>query len=178
MSTHIDGQENIADNTLSEHSADKHTEHTVVLFLQEVIEKMGHTAELKVESRPHCLYVYIESESQSILIGRNGRNIDALQLLANIVARRVSEDRIKVILDSGDYRLQHEKMLVKLAHKVSAQVLRTGRSQLLEPMNSFERGVVHRALRDVDQIATYSEGEGVYKQVRIFYSEEYDSYQG
>ena len=74
---------------------------------------------------------------------------------------------LKVVVDSENYRMRHEEQIIRTAYKTAQIVKRTGRSKLLEPMNPFERRLVHTALNDVDGIDTKSEGEGLYKQVRI-----------
>jgi spoIIIJ-associated protein len=104
-----------------------------------------------------------------MLIGRKGKNLDALQLLVNVVTNRLEHSDMKIVLDSENYRSRREENLIRLAHKVGDQVKRSGRSHLLEPMNPFERRLIHTTLNDIEDIATKSEGEGLYKQVRIYH---------
>ena len=145
-------------------------EHGVVDFVTTVCEKMGFPAEVKIMYRePAKLGLRLDSEHANILIGRKGKNLDALQLLANVIAGRFEDSEIKVILDTEGYRGRREEQLVRLAQKVGDQVLRTRGSKLLEPMNPFERRLIHTTLNDIDDLGTESEGEGLYKQVRIFY---------
>lgn len=145
-------------------------EHGVVDFVTTVCEKMGFPAEVRIMYRePNKLGLRLDSEHANILIGRKGKNLDALQLLANVIAGRFEDSEIKVILDTEGYRGRREEQLVRLAHKVGDQVLRTKGSKLLEPMNPFERRLIHTALNDIDNIGTESEGDGLYKQVRVFY---------
>ena len=108
----------------------------------------------------------IESPNSSILIGRKGKNLDAIQLLANVYAAKLDED-YKIIVDSEDYRMRHEEYIVRNAFKCAEYVRKSGKSKLLEPMNPFERRLIHTALNDFDGVETKSEGEGLYKQVRI-----------
>jgi spoIIIJ-associated protein len=103
------------------------------------------------------------------LIGRKGKNLDALQLLANVVASRLDHGDIKIVLDSENYRSRREESLIRLAQKVGDQVKRSKKSQLLEPMNPFERRLIHTTLNDIAEISTKSEGEGLYKKVKVFY---------
>ena len=139
----------------------------VCAFLKGVIEHMGYTAEVSVASRTgRKVNLVIESEDSNIIIGRKGKNLDALQVLANVFAGKIDSER-KIIVDSEAYRVRHEEQIIKNAYKVAQIVRKTGRSHLLEPMNPYERRLVHTALNDVTGIETKSEGEGLYKQVRI-----------
>ncbi|MEN6298027.1 MAG: RNA-binding cell elongation regulator Jag/EloR [Rectinema sp.] len=143
-------------------------ERKIVEWTKEVISRMGYTAELSVAFRePNKLGLRIDTESASILIGKKGRNIDALQLLANVYAGTLGHNDIKVVLDSENYRLRREEALVRIAYETAEEVRRTGRSILLEPMNPFERRIIHTTLNDIIDIETKSEGEGLMKQVRV-----------
>ncbi len=142
-------------------------ESQVCAFLKGVIEHMGYEAEVNVASRTgRKVNITIESADSNIIIGRKGKNLDALQVLANVFAGKIDSER-KIIVDSEDYRVRHEEQIIKNAYKVAQIVRKTGRSHLLEPMNPYERRLVHTALNDVTGIETKSEGEGLYKQVRI-----------
>lgn len=142
-------------------------ESQVCQFLDGVIEHMGYKATTKVVSRKgRKVNLNIESEDSSIIIGRKGKNLDALQVLANVFAGKIDSER-KIIVDSESYRVRHEEQIIKNAYRTAQQVRKTGRSRLLEPMNPYERRLVHTALNDVTGIETKSEGDGLYKQVRI-----------
>ncbi|MDY4888179.1 MAG: RNA-binding cell elongation regulator Jag/EloR [Sphaerochaetaceae bacterium] len=139
-------------------------------FTKEMISLMGYEADIMTDSiKGTKLTLSIQSESDSILIGRKGKNLDALQVIANAYANQLDSD-CKVILDSENYRIRHEKQIVRMAYRTAQQVKKTGRSQLLEPMNPYERRLVHTALNDVTGIETKSEGEGLFKQVRVLSS--------
>jgi spoIIIJ-associated protein len=145
-------------------------EHAVVDFVETLTHKMGFPADVKVMYRePNKLGLRLDSEHANILIGRKGKNLDSLQLLANVVAGRFDDADVKVVLDTEGYRGRREEQLIRLAQKIADQVQRTRGSKLLEPMNPFERRLIHTTLNDIDSIGTESEGEGLYKQVRIFY---------
>ena len=145
-------------------------EHAVVDFVTTLTTKMGFPSEVKVMYREeNKLGLRLDTEHANILIGRKGKNLDALQLLANVVASRFEGSDIKVVLDTEGYRGRREEQLIRLAQKVADQVQRTRGSKLLEPMNPFERRLIHTTLNDIESIGTESEGEGLYKQVRIFY---------
>jgi spoIIIJ-associated protein len=145
-------------------------EHGILDFVTEVTEKMGYPCKVLIKYRENGkLGLRLDSEHSGILIGRKGKNLDALQLLANVVAGRLGGADTKVILDTENYRSRREETLIRMAHKVGDQVKRTRGSRLLAPMNPFERRLIHTALNDIAEIATKSEGEGLYKQVRIYY---------
>lgn len=145
-------------------------EHAVIDFVATVTEKMGFPSEVKIAFREAGkLGIRLESKHANILIGRKGKNLDALQLLVNVLAARFVDSEIKVVLDTEGYRGRREEQLIQLAHKVGDQIKRNRGSKLLEPMNPFERRLIHTTLNDIDDIGTESEGEGLYKQVRVFY---------
>lgn len=145
-------------------------EHAMIDFLKNVTEKMGYPANGVIASRnDKKILIKIESNHSGILIGKKGKNLDALQVLANVIASKIDGNGKKVILDSENYRLKREESLVRMAIKVGEQVRNSKGSRLLEPMNPFERRLIHTALSDMENIETKSEGEGLLKQVRIFY---------
>ncbi len=145
-------------------------EQKLIEFIQNVIEKMGYDVKVEVSYREEKkLGVRLESAHSSILIGRKGKNLDALQLLANIYAGRLGHEEVRVILDTENYRIRREESLVRLAYTTADKVRSSKNSILLEPMNPFERRLIHTTLNDIPDVETKSEGEGVYKQVRVLY---------
>ena len=142
----------------------------VISFMEGLIERMGYDGKVSVLFREdRKLGLKIDSEYSSILIGKKGKNLDALQLLANIHAGRLGNDDIRIILDSENYRIRREESLVRLAYTVADRVRETRSSILLEPMNPFDRRLIHTTLNDIADVETKSEGEGLYKQVRVFF---------
>lgn len=142
-------------------------ERKILEFLDTLISKMGYTGRSVITFRRESkIGISIESEDSSIIIGRKGKNLDAIQLVTNVYAGNLDPD-IKVVIDSENYRVRHEEQIIRNAYRIAADVRRTGRSKLLDPMNPFERRLVHTALNDFDGVETKSEGEGLYKQVRI-----------
>ncbi|MPN50573.1 hypothetical protein SDC9_198200 [bioreactor metagenome] len=138
-----------------------------MLFVATILEKMGYQGKVSISFRKtRKLGLNIESDNSSIIIGRKGKNLDAIQLLANVFAGQIDPD-LKVIIDSENYRMRHEEQLIRMAFKTAEQVKKSGRSRLLEPMNPYERRLVHTALNDFGGVETKSEGEGLYKQIRI-----------
>lgn len=149
-----------------EQSPNPDLENSIVEFVTGILEKMGYPATVNVAYRKERkLGLNIDSEYSSIIIGRKGKNLDAIQLVANVFAGKTDND-LKVIVDSENYRTRHEEQLIRMALKSADQVKRSGRSVLLEPMNPFERRLVHTALNDYG-VDTKSEGDGLYKQIRI-----------
>jgi spoIIIJ-associated protein len=138
-------------------------------FVNTVVSKMGYesTAEFVVREE-HKLVIKLNSSNSNILIGRKGKNLDALQMLVNVYADRLEHGDVRVILDTENYRIRHEESLVRLAYATADKVRSRGGSVLLEPMNPFERRIIHTALNDSDDVETKSEGDGLYKQVRVF----------
>jgi spoIIIJ-associated protein len=142
----------------------------VLDFTKKVIEGMGYTCEVAVLFREEKkLGIRIDSEHASIIIGKKGKNLDALQVIVNVYSGRLGREDTRVILDSENYRIRREEALVRLAYETGEQVRRTRQSVLLEPMNPFERRIIHTTLNDIVDIETKSEGEGLYKQVRIMF---------
>lgn len=149
---------------------DGEVEEKLIAYVETIIRKMGLSGKAKVSFREDKkIGIAVDSEESSILIGRKGKNLDALQLLVNVYAGRISDDDFRVIIDSENYRVRREETLVRLALKVAEQVRKTGKSRLLEPMNPFERRLIHTTLSELSDVETKSEGEGLYKQVRVIY---------
>ncbi|QMU99218.1 KH domain-containing protein [Borrelia sp. A-FGy1] len=145
----------------------------VLDFVKGMVTKMGYCVDLKIESSEgEYIKISIETDSPSILIGREGRNLDALQLLANIYASKLigkNGNFNKVILDIEDYRERFKSKFINLAISSLHKVKRSRRSILLPTMNPFERRIIHTTLNRYNDIRTESEGDGNLKRVRISY---------
>jgi len=140
-------------------------------FVSELLRHMGVEAELRIVTREDDRVVLeMISDDAGILIGRHGATLEAMQLLTNIACGRRHEDGPRVILDTEDYRYRREQSLTRMAMRVARDVQRSGRSQLLEPMNPFERRLVHTTISGLEDVSTESEGDGPYKQVRVTYT--------
>ena len=145
-------------------------EKEMIEFVEGIIQRMGYSGKALILFREeHKLGLKIESDHSSILIGKKGKNLDALQLLANIYAGRQGNEEMRVILDSENYRIRREESLVRLAYTVADRVRENRGSILLEPMNPFDRRLIHTTLNDITDVETKSEGEGLYKQVRVYF---------
>ncbi|ULQ58611.1 protein jag [Brucepastera parasyntrophica] len=145
-------------------------EKALVDFVASVIRKMGYDVNVEIMFREERkIGLRLDSNSSSILIGRKGKNLDSLQLLANVFAGRQGREDVRVILDTENYRIRREESLVRLAYTTADRVRISKNSILLEPMNPFERRLIHTTLNDIADVETKSEGEGLYKQVRVLF---------
>ena len=145
-------------------------EEKLTKFASGLIERMGYPGKVSVLFREkQKLGLKIESSHSSILIGKKGKNLDALQLLLNIYAGRLGREDLRIILDTENYRIRREESLVRLAYNVAEKVRDNKGSVLLEPMNPFDRWLIHTTLNDINDVETKSEGEGLYKQIRVYY---------
>lgn len=163
------------DEVEADYEADPELEKKLCVFVETVVRKMGFSGRVSVSGREGVkLFLDLNSPDANLLIGKHGKNLDALQVLVNVYAGNLAEEdqkALKVVVDSENYRNRREDHLVRLAIKTAQQVRRTRTSRLLEPMNPFERRLIHTALGDMDDIHTESEGEGLIKQVRVSYVE-------
>ena len=160
-------EEDRSSDTAKALEAENDTERKVLEFVNTLIEKMGYEGKATISYRSESkVGLDIDSPDSSYIIGRKGRNLDAIQLITNVYAGNLDPD-IKIVVDSENYRMRHEEQIIRNAYKVAEIVKKSGRSRLLDPMNPFERRLVHTALNEVDGVETKSEGEGLYKQVRI-----------
>lgn len=145
-------------------------EKKIVEFVSDVVSKMGYEATVDIAFREDKkIGIKMSSSSSSILIGRKGKNLDALQLLANVYAGHLGREDMRIILDTENYRVRREETLVHIAYNTADKVRTSKKSILLEPMNPFERRLIHTTLNDIPDVETISEGEGLYKQVRVIY---------
>ncbi len=144
-------------------------EKKVTEYVKTILSKMGYPAEVHIAyRRDNKIGLTIISDHSGIIIGKKGKNLDALQLLVNVYAGLLDDSK-RVIIDAENYRIRHEEHLIKTAYKSAEYVKKYKRSKLLEPMNPFERRLIHTALNDIIDVETKSEGEGLYKQIRISY---------
>lgn len=145
-------------------------EQKLVDFTKGLIERMGYEIAVEIMFREESkIGIKLTSSSSSILIGRKGKNLDALQLIVNVYAGHLGREDLRVILDTENYRIRREESLVRLAYVTADKVRQKKTSMLLEPMNPFERRLIHTTLNDISDVETKSEGEGLYKQVRVIY---------
>ncbi len=145
-------------------------EQKLIDFTKELINRMGYDVAVEIMFREDKkIGIKLTSDKSSILIGRKGKNLDAMQLLVNVYAGHLGREDVRIILDTENYRIRREESLVRLAYNTADKVRQNKASVLLEPMNPFERRLIHTTLNDIADVETKSEGEGLYKQVRVIY---------
>lgn len=138
-----------------------------VHYLTDVLGKMDLNVTIDVEMKEDSAILTLVGENLGILIGRHGETLDALQYLTSLVCNRVEGSYFRITLDCGNYREKREEALKELAKKISVKVKRTGRSQTLEPMNPYERRIIHAVLTDIDGVTSKSKGEEPYRRVVV-----------
>ena len=139
-------------------------------FLTGLIAHMDAKAEVKVYLTEKDRYkVYLVGEKLGQLIGRRGETLDAMQQLTSYAVNRGSDKRVRIYLDAENYREKREESLQRLAVKVAGKVVKYRRNVTLEPMNAYERHVIHTALQDYDHVTTYSMGTEPNRRVVVAY---------
>lgn len=139
-------------------------------FLTGLLEHMDSPAQVKVTETEKGRYsVVLEGQKLGQLIGRRGETLDAIQQLTNYAVNSGREKRIRVHVDAENYRAKREQSLESLARKVAGKVTKYRRSVTLEPMNAYERHVIHAALQDVPGVTTYSVGTEPNRRVVVSY---------
>ena len=136
-------------------------------FLKEVFLSMGLIVKIKTEQKDKHLYIDLTGDDMGILIGKRGQTLDALQYLVNLVVNKKSPYYISVMLDTENYRQRRKETLESLAFNLAKKVKHTKRNVVLEPMNPYERRIIHSALQNDRFVTTYSEGEEPYRNVVI-----------
>lgn len=144
------------------------------VFLQDVLKAMG--MEVKITSSidsEGALNINMEGDNMGILIGKRGQTLDSLQYLTNRIANKNQEEYVRVKLDTENYRQRRKETLENLAKNIAYKVKRTKKSVSLEPMNPYERRVIHSALQGDKYVSTHSEGEEPYRRVVVTLAKRY-----
>lgn len=139
----------------------------VLAFLNEITEKMGLEVTLEAKENEDMIYVDIEGKDSGTIIGKRGQTLDAIQYLTSLVANKGDGKYIKVVVDAENYRQKREKTLEQLANRLASKVTKSRKSVRLEPMNPYERKVIHATLQSNPEVTTRSEGEEPYRRVII-----------
>ena len=142
-------------------------EKRAVQFLSEVFRLMNEEVNIETDRKDNNLSITLSGSNMGVVIGKRGETLDALQHLASLAVNRGDSSFVKVSIDTENYREKRNKALENLALKLSEKVLKTGRSTTLEPMNAYERRIIHSALQDKEGVTTYSVGQGVNRKVVI-----------
>lgn len=138
-------------------------------FVQDVLEAM-HMEDVQVTAsidEEGALAINMDGKDMGILIGKRGQTLDSLQYLTNRVANKMQSGYVRVKLDTEDYRRRRKETLENLARNIASKVKRTRRTVALEPMNPYERRIIHSALQADPAVTTHSEGEEPYRRVVV-----------
>ena len=136
-------------------------------FLAGLTERMGVPVQIALQETEEQLRMQMTGEGMSLLIGRRGETLDALQYLTSLNINRGREEYLRVSIDTENYRAKREEALRKLALRMAGRAKKSGRRVALEPMNPYERRILHSALQNDPDVTTHSEGEEPYRRVII-----------
>lgn len=137
-------------------------------FLRDILNCMGIKAEIRAKEENNVIKISLTGPDMGILIGYRGETLDSIQYLTSLVVNKGHETEYKrVVLDTENYRIKREETLNRLARRIAEKVRKTGKYVKLEPMNPYERRVIHSALQNEWDVETYSEGEEPYRRVIV-----------
>lgn len=141
-------------------------------FLGDVLNAMGMQAEVKVviDENEGSVDIELVGENMGVLIGKRGQTLDSLQYLVSLVANKEADGYFRVKLDTENYRARRKDTLENLARNISYKVKRTKKSVVLEPMNPYERRIIHSTLQNDKYVSTRSEGEEPFRRVVVYYN--------
>jgi spoIIIJ-associated protein len=133
-----------------------------------IITKMGIEVKIKdIKEGSNRIYLDMESAQSGLIIGKQGKTLEAIQFLLNLIIANKTQSNKKIILNIESYREKREKALRRLSKDIAHKVIRTGKPWTLEPMNPFERRLIHLTLQNDSRVSTKSEGEGIYRKVKV-----------
>jgi len=137
--------------------------------VKEFLNKFFEQREIKysIEVKNYDIYIIINGENINYLIGYRGENINAMQTILSAIANKKSTSKIRIYLDIAGYKEKREKTLEELADKIARTVVRTKKNITLEPMNAYERKIIHSRLQNNEKVKTFSKGEEPYRKVII-----------
>ena len=130
---------------------------------------MGLDLSIRAMAGDDMVYLEMDGKDSGTVIGKRGQTLDSIQYLTSLVVNKNSEKYIKVVVDAENYRAKRQKTLEQLANRLAAKVIKTKKYVRLEPMNPYERKVIHATLQQNRNITTRSEGEEPYRRVVIEY---------
>ncbi|CBH22701.1 spoIIIJ-associated protein [Acetoanaerobium noterae] len=139
----------------------------ILSFLNGLFEVMNIEADIKIDMNSDSAKVSVIGDSAGQLIGRRGESLDALQMILSLAVNKTPGEYVKIMLDIEDYRSKREESLVRYANKMARTAAKQRKNIKLEPMNPYERRIVHSALQSDTYVTTYSEGEEPYRKVVI-----------
>lgn len=138
-------------------------------FLRDILNAMDVKSEIKIKQKAECLYIDLIGPRMGIIIGRRGQTLDSLQYLVSLAINKGKgkDEYVRVVLDTENYRKKREETLIRLANRLADRVVKGNRKMELEPMNPYERRVIHSTLQNYPGVITYSEGEEPNRKVII-----------
>ena len=138
-------------------------------FISKILDTFELENSVEMELKDNVLTINVNGDENrlGILIGKRGVTLDSIQYILNLIVNKKSSRYIRVNLDSSGYREKRKETLINLAKKMANKVTKTGRSVKLEPMNSYERKIIHTALQDYEGVLTHSEGKDPFRKVVI-----------
>ena len=142
-------------------------EKTAKVFLNEMFIAMGLIVNIETTLKDKQLEVKISGDDMGIIIGKRGQTLDSIQYLVNLVVNKGTAPYISVTLDTENYRERRKETLESLAYNLARKVKHTGKNVVLEPMNPYERRIIHSALQNDRYVTTFSQGEEPYRNVVI-----------
>ena len=148
-------------------------ERRITTFLTDMFKAMGFEVTIKVSfDDPECVYVDLSGPNMGVLIGKRGQTLDSIQYLTSLVVNKGKDKYVRIKLDTEDYRNRRKETLESLARNIAYKVKRTRRPVSLEPMNPYERRIIHSALQNDKFVSTKSEGEEPFRHVVVFLDRE------
>lgn len=142
-------------------------DHPALHFLEEVTKQMGLNLDITAKEGEEALYIEIQGKDSGTIIGKRGQTLDAIQYLTSLVVNKDQDKYTRVVVDAENYRAKREKTLEMLAIRLANKVTKTKKSVKLEPMNPYERKVIHATLQNHPYVTTKSEGQDPYRRVII-----------
>lgn len=146
-------------------------------FLAKTFEAMNLKVEIELEydQTENEIHIELKGDEMGMLIGKRGQTLDSLQYLTSLVANKKTEEYIKIKIDTENYRQRRKETIENLARNVASKVKKTGRTAFLEPMNPYERRIIHAELQGDKYVDTHSEGEEPHRKVVVTLNKEYAS---
>ena len=158
---------NLALDDVDKDSLNEVEDHEALTFLKDITEKMGLNLNFNAKAGDGIVYLEMNGQDSRTVIGKRGQTLDAIQYLTSLVVNKDKDKYVKVVVDAENYRAKRQKTLEQLANRLAAKVVKTKKYVRLEPMNPYERKVIHATLQKNPNITTRSEGEEPYRRVII-----------
>lgn len=168
----VEHKRDLAESSLNIEVVDKSKlqdveEHEALDFLKDITEKMGLNLGFSVKAGDDVVYIEMDGKDSGTIIGKRGQTLDSIQYLTSLVINKDRDKYIKVVIDAENYRAKRQKTLEQLANRLAAKVVKTKKYVRLEPMNPYERKIIHATLQQNPDVSTRSEGEEPYRRVVI-----------